>query len=79
MTRTRNARPIWQAYQDTGALAVDCPHCGATPGVWCSRPDGRLRRTPCLDRITATAPIPTPVPTPAHDFGEARRAPGAQR
>lgn len=66
MTRARRpGRPIWQSYADTGALAADCPTCTAPPGTWCSRPDGRVRRTPCLARITRSTPV-------AHDFGEPR-------
>lgn len=41
--------PIQAAY--AGALDNDCPGCGAAVQVHCSRPDGRLRRTPCLDRL----------------------------
>lgn len=61
--RTRTGKPIWRAYQDVGALRLQCPHCDAQPGQWCTRDDGRLRRTPCLARIPATSP---------HDFGEPR-------
>jgi hypothetical protein len=46
-------RPIWQAYADTGALDVACPHCGAEPEQWCTREDGRVRRVPCVDRATS--------------------------
>lgn len=66
MNRTRRpARPIWQSYQDTGALAAPCQHCAADAGVWCTRTDGRVRRTPCLERITTSTPV-------AHHFGEPR-------
>lgn len=46
-------RPIWQAYNDTGALEVSCPHCGAQPGHWCTRDDGNVRRIACVDRATS--------------------------
>jgi hypothetical protein len=66
VTRRRDGRPIWAAYNDTQALTIDCPHCTAQTGQWCTRTDGRVRRTPCLDRITITAPT-------AHDFDMPRR------
>lgn len=46
------AQPIWLAY--VGALDVDCPTCGAERGKWCSRPDGRLGRIPCVARASAS-------------------------
>lgn len=49
--------PIWQAYADTGALDVSCPHCGAEPGQWCTRSDGRTRRIPCIDRATGSGAV----------------------
>lgn len=55
MTRSRqpvNGRPIWEAYTDTGALDVVCPHCGAEPKQWCTRDDGHVRRVPCIARAT---------------------------
>ncbi len=45
-------RPIWQAYADTGALDIRCPHCGAESKQWCTRDDGRVRRVPCVARST---------------------------
>ena len=48
------ARPIWQAYNDTGALAVPCPRRGAERGKWCTREDGLVRRIPCVTRASAT-------------------------
>jgi hypothetical protein len=53
MTTTKG-RPIWQSYSDTGALDVTCPYCGAEPGRWCTREDGRVRRIPCVTRASAT-------------------------
>ncbi len=51
---------IWQAYADTGALEVSCPNCDAAPDQWCTRPDGRVRRVPCIDRTTTTGVLTTP-------------------
>lgn len=71
-------RAIWQAYSDTGALAIACPHCAAEPGNWCTKPDGRVSRVPCVDRIAATAAIapvihlPTTAATAPADFSEPR-------
>jgi hypothetical protein len=48
--RPPNGSPIWEAYADTGALEVSCPHCGAAPTQWCTRDDGRVRRVPCVAR-----------------------------
>jgi hypothetical protein len=42
------AVPVWHAYSDTGALKMNCPHCGAEPRVFCSRDGGRVRRIPCV-------------------------------
>jgi hypothetical protein len=49
---------IWDAYRDTGTLDIACPHCDATPGTFCTRPDGRVRRVPCIDRIAASGAVP---------------------
>lgn len=46
---------IWRAYSDTGALQINCPICGAERGKWCNKPDGRVRRIPCIERATAAA------------------------
>jgi hypothetical protein len=46
---------IWRAYCDTGALKIGCPNCGAPRNKWCTMPDGRVRRIPCLRRITISA------------------------
>jgi len=66
MTAPMKPRPIWQAYSDTGALDVECPHCGAERGKWCSREGGRLGRVPCVARAAASG-----VDRP-HDFSEPR-------
>lgn len=42
--------PIWDSYADAD-LTRPCPNCSAKPDVWCARPDGRVRRTPCLARM----------------------------
>jgi hypothetical protein len=61
-----SSQPIWAAYNETNALAVRCPHCGAEPGKWCTRDDGRLGRVPCVARASSGADRP-------HDFGEPRQ------
>lgn len=62
-------RPIWAAYDDTNTLGVECPQCAADTGMWCTKPDGRVSRVPCVARIAA-ADIPTPAD--GHQFGEPR-------
>jgi hypothetical protein len=59
-------QPIWAAYNETGALGVRCPHCGAERGKWCTRDDGRLGRVPCVARASASG-----ADRP-HDFSEPR-------
>lgn len=51
--RPVRGRPIWDAYSDAD-LIHPCPNCRAGPNTWCTRPDGRVRRTPCLSRISHT-------------------------
>lgn len=76
----RRGRPIWAAYEDTGALSVNCANCQAEQGVWCTKPDGRVSRVPCVARIASadiappTAHEPARLPTPAVDFSEPRRS-----
>lgn len=41
---------IWDSYADA-AMDQPCPNCRAGPDTWCTRPDGRVRRTPCIARI----------------------------
>ncbi len=66
---------IWQAYSDTGALTVACPHCGAEQGMWCTTSYGRVARVPCVARIAAAA-ITIPAEQPQHrDSSEPTRAP----
>ena len=65
-------RAIWQAYKDTGTLDIGCPHCGATPGVWCTRDDGRVRRVPCVERLASSGVVDNVI-----DFSEPRH-PGGQ-
>ncbi|WP_197382651.1 zinc finger domain-containing protein [Mycolicibacterium mengxianglii] len=60
-------RAIWAAYDDTGALNISCPHCDAEEGTWCTKPDGRVARVPCIARIAAADLAPTTV-----DFTEPR-------
>jgi hypothetical protein len=49
------AQPIWASYNETGALAIACPHRGAEPGKWCTRADGRLGSVPCVTRVASTS------------------------
>lgn len=48
---------IWEAYADAD-LANSCPNCEAAPHTWCTRPDGRVRRTPCLARFETLVTTP---------------------
>lgn len=67
----RSGKAIWAAYSDTGALEVTCGHCGAQPGQWCSRDDGRVRRVPCVERAADGGLIATDS-RKHHDFSEPR-------
>lgn len=68
-------RAIWRAYQAANdALSRPC-ECGASPGSWCTKADGRVARIPHLSRAKAghTWGTSTTVVAPeAHDFGEPR-------
>jgi len=66
MTTRTKAQPIWTAYNETGALDIDCPTCHAERGKWCTRDNGRLGRVPCVARAAASG---TDRP---HDFSEPR-------
>lgn len=48
--------PIVAAYEQSGAFDIPCPHCGADIGVVCTRPDGRVRRAPCVARCRISSP-----------------------
>lgn len=50
----KSGRAIWQAYHDTDALSVNCTNCQAQRGQWCTLPDGRVRRVPCVERATTS-------------------------
>jgi hypothetical protein len=50
----KQGRAIWAAYNDVDALSVTCTNCGAQKGQWCTRPDGRVRRVPCVERAAAS-------------------------
>lgn len=52
-------RAVMAAYQDTGAANIPCPHCAAQPGRPCTKPDGRISKVPCVDRLTAADLTPT--------------------
>lgn len=56
-----HGRAIWAAYEDTGALSIPCPNCGAEQGVWCTKPDGRVAKTPCIARISAADIAPKTI------------------
>lgn len=72
-------RAIWAAYDDTGALAVTCTNCAARQGQWCSHPDGRVRRVPCVDRAAASISSVSSRPYPARDFTEPTHPPLEKR
>lgn len=61
---------IWTAYNDTGALRIECPRCGARRNKWCTKPDGRVRRIPCIERATATAVVTVDREDRYRDFSE---------
>lgn len=60
-------RAIWAAYNDVGALDVPCTNCEAQRGQWCTKPDGRVSRMPCVARIAAADITPTTT-----DYSEPR-------
>ncbi|OBK89457.1 hypothetical protein A5649_13480 [Mycolicibacter heraklionensis] len=72
---SRSGEAIWAAYADVDS-ALPCPNCAADPGVWCSRPDGRVRRVPCVARPRVSEASPAQcaddAPDPPVDFGEPR-------
>lgn len=53
----RRDQVVIQAYAATGALRRPCDTCGSQPNQWCTTPDGRLRRVPCVDRAAAGATV----------------------
>lgn len=64
-------RAVLAAY--TGALAVPCGHCGAEPDQPCTKPDGRISRVPCVDRIAAADIASSISSTLTVDYSEPRR------
>ncbi|WP_283613458.1 hypothetical protein [Mycolicibacterium poriferae] len=46
-----NGKPIWDSYADVADMSRPCPNCGAV-NTWCTKPDGRVRRVPCVSRLT---------------------------
>lgn len=72
---SRSGEAIWAAYSDVDP-ALPCPNCGADAGVWCSRPDGRVRRVPCVARPRVDAVVAEAEPD-VLDFGEPRHPRGA--
>lgn len=65
-------QPIWEAY--AGARDIPCPTCGAEPGAWCTRPDGRVGRVPCVARLAAAEHPQSSDDKPA-SFSEPRHTP----
>jgi hypothetical protein len=59
-TRMSADGPIWESYADA-ELGSECPNCGAGPNVWCSSPDGRIRRVPCIGRILKAEAAVNPI------------------
>lgn len=67
-------QPIQAAYE--GALDVVCPSCAAAVGAYCTAPDGRLRRCPCVTRCRAIpADLGSPDPETPADAAGTRSAP----
>lgn len=65
---SENTLPIHAAYTAAGALEIRCSNCHSAVGVWCTRDDGRVRRTPCVARCRVSTPIPVSTdPCPATD------------
>lgn len=72
-------RAVLAAYNDTGALTVRCGHCGAEAGQPCTKPDGRVSKVPCVDRIAAADLTPITEVTAvqsAVDYSEPRHPKG---
>lgn len=70
-------RAVSAAYSDTGSLQVACPHCGAEPGQWCTKSDGRVSKVPCVGRLAACTAVIAPITRMADvpvDFSEPRHA-----
>ncbi|OIN79093.1 hypothetical protein BMG05_19820 [Mycobacterium malmoense] len=69
----RQQEAIWNIYHRLGALNITCPDCSAAQGVFCRRSDGRVRRTPCLRRISTDTGCDQPAvraARPARDYSE---------
>lgn len=66
----KQGRPIWQAYNDVDALSTTCTNCGAQQGQWCTRPDGRVRRVPCVARSAASIGSGDGKPYGERDFSQ---------
>lgn len=56
MTGRRGMPVVWQAYEGVDR-SRSCPDCGAAPEAWCTRPDGRVRRVPCVRRPRSAVPV----------------------
>lgn len=62
--------PIDRAYQAANdALSRECSHCGAAAGVYCSKPDRRLSRVPCVSRCKPAPEWAMSTSTPAAHIG----------
>ncbi|ORB84677.1 hypothetical protein B1987_13710 [Mycobacterium kansasii] len=70
----KRGKAIWAAYGDTGALEVACPNCSADQGHWCTKPDGRVSRVPCVSRAAA-ASLTVAHTDKYRDFSEPRHPP----
>jgi hypothetical protein len=68
--------PIAEAYRQSGALEIPCPHCGAAAETYCTRSDGRVRRAPCVSRCHISSAVPESLdPITATDTAGGRSAP----
>lgn len=70
--KSTRGRPVLTAYTDVGALNVSCANCGAQDGQWCIKPDGQVRRVPCIIRAATGIDTGDGKPYVGHDFSEPR-------
>lgn len=69
-TRRGRDQVIVRAYLDTDALKRPCITCGAEVNEWCTTPDERVRRIPCIRRATAPGGDTGDETPAARDFSQ---------